>query len=172
MMRLPLFWQLESPLRGACDSSGAFIFVNDLGNMPLGASALRQAGVDTVVTGREDAAAFSEYLNAQGLALPAFLLVEPVTEHVSALPPSLEGAFVSRELHLFPGVPLFIQCAALSEEKGAHFHTADACTLTVETGGARVSRGTEALVPLRDYTLPFPAHLRGTCSCGKEIIGF
>lgn len=172
MMRLPLFWQLESPLREACDSSGAFIFVNDPGNMPLGAAALRQAGVDTVVTDKDDAATFSAYLREQGVPLPAFLLIEPLATSVSKLPISFEGASVSRELHLFPGVSLFVQCAALSKNKETRFHAADGFTLTVDTQGARVSGSIDALVPLHDYELPFPASTHGTCLCGKEIVNF
>lgn len=107
MMRLPLFWQLEVPLFHACQSAGAFLFANDVGNMPLGAAAVDIADVDTVVTELDDAAAFASYLTIKRMSLPKYWFIVRKSSHAGApLPPELTGNGISvhEEVHSSPGI--------------------------------------------------------------------
>lgn len=167
MMRAPLLWQLEVPLRHACDEAEAFVFINDAGNMPLGAAAIRQARIDAVITGLEDADAFASHLREHSVPLPAFLLVASLDEAARPLPHSLSNARVSRELHLFPGVPVFAQCATLSASAEPRFHSTDGHSVEVREGRALCTSQGHGIA-LRDYELPFALVSEGACACGSE----
>lgn len=105
MMRLPLFWQLEVPLFHACQSAGAFLFTNDVGNMPLGAVATRIAEIDTVVTDFNDVCMFVPYLLERGAPLPRHWVIVRNPEHAHhPLPLALANVTVYEEVHSSPGI--------------------------------------------------------------------
>ena len=170
MMRLPLLWQLESPLRGACDAAGAFVFINDPGNMPLGAAAVRQANIDAVLTDPNDAIMFSQYLSDNNTPLPAFLIVHPLGEPIAAPTPALQRTRVARELHLFPGVPLFVQCVQCSNTKESLFHSVDGYEIESKGAIQTISGKDGEPVALKNYVLPLKLVQEGACSCGKTIL--
>lgn len=105
MMRLPLFWQMEVPLFRACRSVGAFLFANDVGNMPLGAVATRIAEIDTVVTDFEDTCMFTSYLLECNAPLPKhwFIVRNQKNAH-RQLPHALANVAVYEETHSSPGI--------------------------------------------------------------------
>lgn len=105
MMRLPLFWQLEVPLFHACQNAGAFLFANDIGNMPLGAVAMRIAEIDTVVTNLEDACTFVPYLLEHGAPLPRHWVIVRNQENAHhPLPSAMAKLSVYEEVHSSPGI--------------------------------------------------------------------
>lgn len=167
MMRLPLFWQLEAPLHGACRSAHVPIFVNDPENMPLGSAALKDGGVDAVVTTERDAFAFSLHLDEKNVPYPSWLIIhEPRTEW--RIPASLEAsdAKVAREVHLFPGVPALTQCEALHAAKEARFHACEEFIWEFEDAPLLTS-ARESPFPLVRYAFPVSLRESGTCGCGK-----
>lgn len=170
MMRLPLLWQLEVPLRLACDAAEAFIFVNDPGNAPLGAAAILQAGVDAVITDAADAASFARTLKERNVPLPAFLIVCDAHAPLRALEEPLRGARVSREAHAFPGVPILRQCETLSASPEPRFHALDGWELRLEGGRTLVHGNASCAIPLKDYELPTAYVSEGACACGKEAL--
>ena len=106
MMRLPLFWQLETLIFEACHTAEASLFINDRANMPLGAAALKIAEIDTVVTDLADAEAFVAYLTEAKAPLPSFWFIvrtpEQATTPLSAL---LRPLTTAEETHRSPGIP-------------------------------------------------------------------
>lgn len=153
MMRLPLFWQTEPLLHAACRAAGAPIFTNDPENMPLGAAALSN-GVDTVVTTAADAAAFAGYLAEKHTPLPPFwIIVHQADAPRWEVPTMLRGVKVAQEVHLFPGVPVLVQCPALVGKNRYHFSDIHS----------------QEPLPLSELELPFVLKDCGTCVCGKAI---
>jgi hypothetical protein len=106
LSRLPLFWQIESPLDDVCRSVGVTVFHNEVENMPVGAAAIRSAEIDTVLTTSEDAHGFVAYLFEKGVPIPRnWFIIHPGIVH--DLPAKLkERSFVVvEEMHDRPGSP-------------------------------------------------------------------
>lgn len=170
MMHAPLFWQVEIPLRNACDQAGAFIMIHDVSNMPLGASALQQAQIDMVLATRADAALFSLFLIERKIPLPVFFIVHPLSEGVPALPVTLQGARVAQEVHLFPGVPVLDQCELLMEKGRPLFHVAKDMHAEWLHDHFVLSGAIDDLTPLTQYPLPIALAREALCPCGRETL--
>ena len=172
MMRLPLFWQVEPALFAAGQAAGAPIFVNDQGNMPVGAAAIRTASMDTVVTDTEDAQRFSSYLLKRGAQFPAaWIVVHPISQTAWAIPAPLRrgAAHVAQEVHLFPGVPVLEQCEKLAARKEPVFHLSESYLFEVEGGATYLTSIGDDPLPLFRYALPVTIAQGERCSCGKKV---
>ena len=109
MVRLPLFWQMEVPLFYACRAVGAFLFANDVGNMPLGAAAIQGADIDTVITNFENADAFAVHLTERQISLPKnWVIVRTPLNAQTSLSQILQNKDLSifEETHSSPGIAL------------------------------------------------------------------
>lgn len=169
MMRLPLFWQAESPLNQACQQVGAPLFVNDPENMPLGGAAVAGAGMDTIVTEVSDAYEFSQYLAQKHIAPPRnWLLVHRADAPEFAIPGLLRDDYtrVAQEVHLFPLFPVLSQCTHLVREKASSFHAAEGRTIDAGEHGIRVSTEEPLLVPFMQWKLQNVLKDGGLCTCG------
>lgn len=147
MSRLPLFWQAEIPLFEAARAAHTYIYLNDAKNMPVGAAALAQGAVDTVVTTGTDAREFAAFLTDKTMSLGSlWVLVHPLNDS-TPLPEQLfrSKARIYQEIHSSPCVPLFVQCDALADAKELRFHLAN------------------------DASVPALLMPNGTCSCGKTM---
>ncbi|OGG56912.1 hypothetical protein A3D71_00295 [Candidatus Kaiserbacteria bacterium RIFCSPHIGHO2_02_FULL_55_20] len=172
MMRLPLFWQVEPALFAAGQAAGAPIFVNDQGNMPVGAAAIRTASMDTVVTDTEDAQRFSSYLLKRGAQFPAaWIIVHPILQKAWTIPAPLRSgtAHVAQEVHLFPGVPVLEQCEKLAARKEPVFHLSESYLFEVEGGATYLTSIGDDPLPLFRYALPVTIAQGERCSCGKKV---
>lgn len=171
MMRLPLFWQLESPLFAACKNAGASIFVNDQKNMPVGEAAIRLADVDTVVTNTDDAFTFSSYLSQKNTWPVSWIILHSWNTEWKLPVPLLEGGNirVGQEVHLFPGVPLLIQCAALADEKKPRFHLSPEFDFQTTGPSLHIASRSDALLPFSDVEIPLVLKSDGTCSCEQSV---
>ncbi len=156
LLRLPLFWQVLSPLYAICKETGTAIYPNEVENLNVGAAALSTAANVAVVTGAADAARFALYLQEKSIPLPkAWLLIHHPQTKAWHMPEVFTGMIdVQQEIHLFPGVPVLVQCEALARAKTYAFHAS------------------EGLLALQEkYTLPFGIRtIDDPCSCGKEIL--
>ncbi len=172
MARLPFFWQFESPLSTACRAAGAFLFLNDRGNIPLGIAAVKMAEVDTVITDAEDAHLFSRQMSETGIQAQNWVVIHPAGAAHFSIAQALkaEGVRLFQEVHLFPCVPLLEQCEHLSAEKKPLFHTVAEFCITKTERGLAVSSAAPHPFPLEKYELPETLALQGTCVCGKEVI--
>ncbi len=172
MMRLPLFWQTESLLHSACRAVGAFIFLNETANMPVGALAIRVAEVATVVTDINDAYLFSSYLAENKFPMgKTWIIVHPIKEGVRAIPEALmeKGIHVAQEVHVFPGVPVLDQCANLWADKSTRFHVSDSYIHENAGGGLLITSAENEPMPFFRYHLSIPLRESGKCVCGKII---
>lgn len=168
MMRLPLFFQLESPLAEAAHAAGAFIFVNDKDNMPLGAAALEQAGIGCIATTGADAAAFAAYMNERNVRAPGWFLIRSLDEDWTVPAEVVRtGAPVAQEVHLFPGLPLLVQCTALSKAGKPDFHIAEELQYEEIEHGVHVTGAKDDPLPLCNF--PIALRTCGTCPCGKVV---
>lgn len=169
-MRLALFLQLEAPLARAAHSAGAFIFVNDAGNMPLGAAALTEAEIGCIVTTGGDGGAFGEYLTARNLAAPGWLLVRHMEEDSWDAPHSIAKSEVpiTQEVHLFPGLPAFVQCELLATDRRPRFHAAEDVTVGQTDGSLTITCTDVGPFPFSDIVLPYVRD-DGVCPCGKPV---
>ncbi len=169
MMRLPLFWQAESPLHDACEKSGTSIFVNEPENMPIGGAAIQREAVDTVVTTAEDAFAFSTYLLEKNIPLAKnWLIINRVNAPEWRVPESLtqKEITLAQEVHLFPTMPLLVQCEeCIAQKKG--FHISDEYIWEEIESGVTITSKENTLTPLTKLQLPSPIKSAGTCACGK-----
>jgi hypothetical protein len=168
ILRLPLFWQVEAPLHHACTAAKATLFVNDPGNMPVGAEAVRSAGLDTVLTDTEDAGRFASYLLNESRVLPPRWILIHRPDHAWVVPAALDAADrVAQEVHLFPGVPFLYQCPALIEKREPIFHSGGQYHIQIEEGETHITNREEFSLPLWRYRLPRTLAHAGTCSCGR-----
>jgi hypothetical protein len=109
LSRLPLFWQIESPLDAVCRTAGVTVFHNEVENMPVGAVAIRNVEIDTVLTTTEDAHNFVFFLTEKNVPLPRnWFLIHPIDATNREIPAKLCGPFFSvvEEVHKHPGFPL------------------------------------------------------------------
>jgi hypothetical protein len=171
MLRTPIFWQFGLPVYRACRRVGIPIFVNEPENVPVGAMSLLRGGIDTVVTESMHASILSSYLAEKHLPLPVlwFLIHRALSSEWET-----PGAFidsrcaVAQEVHLFPGVPILVQCTLLSGEKSPSFHVANGCD--IELGPTCHVSMTSTALPLYRYVLPLGLRASGTCECGSDRI--
>jgi hypothetical protein len=164
MMRLPLFWQIEILVWYAARHAGAPVFLNDPENMPVGAAALREGGMDTVVTEARDAAAFVQYLDAEERIRPRYWVVVHRARDVWDTPAALRHDHLFQEVHALPGLPVLTQCAALAAAGEPRFHETDGLAYDWQ---ARAFR-TPSAEPIPSFELPLPpAAACGACICGK-----
>jgi len=170
MMRLPLFWQLEPALHAACRAAGAPIFINEPENTQVGAEAVRQANIDTVVSEAADAPAFSSYLAQKNSPRPHnwILVHRPKAEWM--LPGALveKDVRVAQEVHLFPGMVAFSQCEALADAKATGFHLCEDFFLE-NLGAHSYVTNAALLVPLERFEIA-PVREKSACVCGKPIL--
>lgn len=167
MSMLPFFWQLASPLHKICTAVGAPLFSNQPENMPVGAAAIQDAGINAVLSTPQDAAAFSLFLLERNVPLPAtWLLVYSGAAAAWDIPISLNDAqTVAREVHLCPGLPLLVQCPAQARAHAEDFHLSKEFAWDFADKTPRVSIKDASLLPLHLYSLPFSLAEKGACSC-------
>ncbi len=172
MMRLPLFWQVEPNLFAACQAAGAFIFINDADNMPLGTAAVRDAHIDTIVTDAGNAHAFARYLleKKSGMAKTWIIVHAPHTD-IAPVPKALEDLHirVAQEVHVFPGVPVLVQCTLLEKNKESSFHVSDSYEHEKTKDGLALTSTDASPLPFFRYELPLRLRDEGQCGCGKTI---
>lgn len=165
MMRLPAFWQLESLLHRAAKRAHAYIFINDLKNMPVGAAAIHLAEVDAVVSSAQDSFEFSKYLEKNNHKFPrTWLIINPIENAVETPEPlRVRAVHVRHEVHAFPGVPLLVQCSRLSSRNPVEFHIAD------EFSSTQTNENTwelESVAPdLRISRIRMQMNETGQCEC-------
>lgn len=169
VVRLPLFWQIEAPLHAACRGAGAYLFINEPENMPLGAAAAKLAETDLIVTTPADAAAFAAHLAERAVPVPrAWFLVHPIHD-LQNLPAALltSAIVVAQEVHLFPGIPLLIQCEAQRRGKELAFHGSEEFALACEDGRLFASSvSPEHPLPFERHPVPGEFEERA-CACGQ-----
>ncbi len=172
MMRLPLFWQTESLLHSACRAAGAFIFINEPENMPVGALALREGEVNTIVTDINDVFVFSSYLRDNKFPLnQTWIIVHPLKNKIGTIPEVLmkKEVLVAQEVHLFPGVPILEQCSTLWKEKKLLFHLLDLYVIEKKDNKSLLSNISDSPFSFFRYELPLHLNEAGRCGCGKDI---
>lgn len=171
MVRTPIYWQFGLPIYRACRERDIPIFVNEPENIPVGAMSLQRGGIDTVVCESIDAFAFSSYIAEKKLPYPRlWVLIHRANTPVWTVPGGIteSKSALSQEVHLFPGVPLLVQCAALADERSTRFHVADA--FDVELGASSFVSSRSIPLPLYRYVLPFSMRSSGACTCGKGSV--
>jgi hypothetical protein len=170
LVRLPLFWQMLSPIHDACTEARCTLFVNEQDNMPLADAAMRTAEANMVVTDSKDAFALSLFLAEKNRHMPNWFIIHEADKEW-AVPVMIDlDAKVVQEVHVFPGVPLLVQCESLSAERSPHFHAAPDMSFEMTAAGTLVSSSSALLVPLNNYQLNVLLALQGTCACGEEIL--
>ncbi len=170
MVRLPLFWQVEIPLFSACNKQGLFIFVNDKGNMPLGAMAILRSSVAVVVTDAADANEFATFLMVNGLSFPDTWHIVQKSDSMVPLVPALTNSArtLVQEIHLIPGVPVLEQCAHIAGKEFS-FHVGAGYTWEHGTN-ALVTGHIDDPLPLIRYETSLTTDEVGLCVCGKTIV--
>jgi len=176
LVRLPLFWQVEPLIFNACKDAGGFPFVNDVANMPVGRLAVTEANVNTILTTVQGAQGFSRHLVERNTPFPPnWFVVHQLSDTPIQLPYLMRpGLIVHNEVHLFPGIPLFYQCAALAESRQLHFHVADGFIVdSSETQKEITVTGTpDDVLPLYHCKLPYQLAdvPSSVCACKERIV--
>ncbi len=169
LVRLPLFWQVLSLVHEACGRAGCTLFANERDNMPLANAAVRSAEANIVLTDAKDAYALSLFLAEKNTRMPNWFIVHE-TKGDWTTPVMLDSdAKIVQEVHLFPGVPLLVQCEDLSKQRSASFHAASGIAIECLDETTLVTSAEAMFVPLEQYWLDVRLATKGTCSCGKEI---
>lgn len=172
MTRLPLFWQVESNLHHACRAADAFLFLNEPENMPLGAAALRLAEIDTIVTDKKDALAFSSYLGHNNFPIDfTWLIIHSAEQDAIKIPEILlrSGVKIIQEAHIFPGVPVLEQCSLIWKNKLPQFHASDDYILEKIGEKITITSASNIPFPFLRYELPLQLREVEKCKCGKQI---
>lgn len=172
MTRVPHFWQLESPTHLICRNVGVPFFTNEIENIPLGASALLQAEVNTVITGASDVAEFTTYLSEHGIPFPNIWVLVHDAAAEWRVPGSIlqDTLHVAQEVHLFPGVPILDQCTHLIDQRSRLFHLSDAYLWDIGTDKTRITSLGDDPIPLHRYVLPCVLRSGAQCACGKSCV--
>jgi hypothetical protein len=173
LLRLPLFWQIESFLHRACQAVGATILVNEVENMPVGAAAMHSANVNVVMTDTSDAGLFSTYLFEKDVEFPrAWFVVHRGDAENWTLPQFLRETQirVAQEVHLFPGLPVLDQCVMLADSKETSFHLSDAYIWKIGAEKTTITSVGNDLLPFVKFPLSFVLRTTGMCPCGKIIV--
>jgi hypothetical protein len=165
--RLPPFWQMEIAVHRAVRDAGAVPFLNAPSNTAVGAAAVSALEADTVITSAKHSRAFSRALQAREQKVSTWVVIHEMSAAGPWESDSLiEGArIIANESHIFPGVPLFVQCIDLARELSLAFHVADGFSLA----NSRVSSDARFPFPFFNLALPFSAMEKGACVCGKQL---
>lgn len=171
MARLPLFWQIESPLNAVCRKIGAILFLNEPENMPIGAAAIKSVPIHTVICEAEDARGFSLYLAEKNISPSAWFLIHRGDAAEWNIPDSIDIAeSLAQEVHLFPGMPVLVQCASLIKKHSALFHISEEYAWEIAGDKTYISSVENIPFPLVKFELPFSLACREKCLCGKIIM--
>jgi hypothetical protein len=141
LSRLPLFWQTESPLMSACKKAQVCVYTNDIGNRPLGAAAIREAGLDAVIIESNDALAFLPYVKESASKLAWIVIHAGALFKIDELL-AIPNIRIAQEIHSAPSVPWLVQCETLIDTRANLFHAI---------------KNKESLVTA------------GTCTCGETL---
>jgi hypothetical protein len=173
MIRLPHFWQQESPAHAACRNVGAALFVGEPENIPVGAAAIDSCAIDTVVAEISEASAFVAYLHKKNLRVPShWILIHQAESPSWTLPDELALAakVLFQEVHLLPGVPILVQCPLLASQKAPRFHTSDAYLWEHFDSVYHITSLGDDPLPIVRFALDRPLRQEGTCPCGRPIV--
>lgn len=175
LMRLPLFWQVEPLVFQVCKKTDSYLFLNDVANMPVGKVAIQNANCNTVLTTANDAVAFSDYLNGHNFNIAtSWIVVHKIDsfdkEAANVLYAGAE--YSAHEIHIAPGIPLFVQCPFLARNSNLTFHIDDAFVFESFDGGEITITGTEIdALPASNLKLNQMWNRSGEkCACGREIL--
>ena len=169
MCQLPLFWQMSGPLRLVCSDAQCPIYPNEPENLPVGAAAITSGDANLVIIEVGDAARFSSYLFEKSKPLPSSWLIIHRAHGAWELPPTIRSSRsrAAQEVHLFPGVPILVQCEAQADAKASAFHLAQ--DFAWDTRNERpLLNSADALFPFKGLELPFALAATGACSCGEQ----
>lgn len=171
LVRTPIYWQALFAAHEACQAAGIPYLANDPDNAPVGAAALRMAGVDSVLTEASRAHEFWSYCQERKTVLPsAWFLVHDARSTTHWIAPesiSQTSSCVFQEVHIMPGSPILEQCANLAAQKSTHFHIADAYTLRSESGRTHITSISNDAPPLSDIVCNWNLAEECLCACGR-----
>lgn len=170
-MRTPIFWQWGMSLHAACRALGIPIFVNEPENVPVGAMALKRSGVDTVVTENKDAAAFASYCMEKSLPLPkAWVLVHRAQNPDWRVAAGVATSRVAQEVHIFPGVPILVQCPFLAESQATRFHFSKEFLWEMRGDEVYATARKDDPLPLKNVRIPLMLQQAEHCACGAQTV--
>lgn len=162
LVRLPLFWQVESLIYAAGKEAGIPLFSNERENMPVGGAALKAGEVDAVLTDAVDAPVFAQFLREKGAAPKVWCIVHSCES--ADWSGSVIGEKVAQQVHLFPGLPILSQCTALWGTNAFHRRK------EFLWEGEHLTTPDSYPFMLARYTLPFRVRDEGFCQCGESIV--
>jgi len=173
LVRLPLFWQVEPLIYYACKNAGSFLFLNDASNMPVGRVAIKNASFNTIVTTSDDALEFSKHIQEHNCNdFLNWIVVHPINDiDINRMKISYANtSYIAHEVHLFPGIPLFVQCSHLARGKSHHFHVASEFSLDTLEGSISLTGNESDAVPLYKVSINVSAtREKKKCPCGREV---
>lgn len=169
MSMLPPLWQAEPATFDAARAARVPLFVLDENNFAVAARAIDTAGIDALLARPSTVAAFLHDLAEHGDRAPSTLVVacSPDENAQSLSCPASTRVFL--ELHIFPGMPLFVQCQNLSDGVDRRFHLADDFTIAQSGADFLVSVKDHTLLPVYRFAPGFSVERTGSCACGKDV---
>lgn len=166
MARLPLFWQLHSPLHAECRGVSAAMYSNMQNNSPLGIAAVRELGVDTIVSDAKMAELFAHEMRDAGTQAPlSWIIIHSPQDEWNLSSNLIERS--AHEVHLFPGVVLLQQCEHVIATGKRLFHLSGDFEWTISDDTVVISGG--GPFALDNYLLPFRLVESGICTCGDKL---
>lgn len=167
---LPVFWQAESSAFASCREAGTFIAQNDSRNLPVAERMLTEGGADAGIAESAETEAFLSYLKpALRSSLSCIIVHRYSDERWLNVPLFSEAKAVAHEVHLFPGVPILVQCEHLIDARSMHFHLAKGYSLEQGAGVLTVSETQREPEPLLHYPLGGVVVLN-ECACGMPTL--
>lgn len=167
---LPLLWQTEPLAFAACRAARVPFFALDEGNAAVAARAVDTAGLDTILIREASAVAVANDFAEHNDRFPTnwILVREFGAAAVSEMGSIETSQRLFREIHLFPGVPLLVQCEARAAAHDAsRFHLAPGLSIRHANGATLVS--SDGDLPFTDLTIDELAPA-GTCECGESLL--
>lgn len=166
--RLPTFWQMGFALYRATRTAHVPLFTNEPQNTPLGAVAIRDAHLDTIVTEATDAHVFARYCESRSIPQPRlwYLLHRIDALADTSLEHFAPEAIVAHEVYLCPGIRLLEQCTALQKESPALFHLDNTYTWELTAHTSLIS-ATDVPIPFTQFDIGIVLTEHGVCPCGK-----
>lgn len=173
ILQLPSFWQVEPFAHLAARAAEAPVCIIEPQNYPLDKAAIRLASANAVWAESTEVAAIADYLHKEQIALPPYWMLVHAGNAAHWDTPALlknRNTSVAAEVHLAPGVPLLVQCAAIVDAQNGLYHQSGLFTWSADLSSPSITTTSSFLFTLTNFALPFTLTGKGICTCGKKLL--
>lgn len=173
ILQLPSFWQVEPFVHAAARAAQVPVCPIEPQNYPLDRAAVRLASANAILAEAGEAAAVAEHLHAGRAGLPPYWMLVHAGDAPQWRTPDIlrgRGLEVAQEVHLAPGVPLLVQCAAIVDKQNDYYHLFELFNWSDDLSNPTITSAGALPFSLTGFALSFSLIDKGACACGKRLV--